>query len=72
MHSVNLKTGDVWFRFSSPLKLMNQHFISSYPQTLKVIKIHALQKKKKKMKTQLSFQLKPSDFTDYFDLSLKS
>ena len=50
---------------------MNQHLVSSYPQTLKVIKIHALQKKKK-MKTQLSFQLKPSDFTDYFDLSLKS
>ena len=46
MHSVNLKTGDVWFRFSSPLKLMNQHLVSSYPQTLKVIKIHALQKKK--------------------------
>ena len=47
MHSVNLKTGDVWFRFSSPLKLMNQHLVSSYPQTLKVIKIYALQKKKK-------------------------
>lgn len=46
MHSVNLKTGDVWFRFSSPLKLMNQHLVSSYPQTLKVIKIHALKKKK--------------------------
>lgn len=57
MHSVNLKTGDVWFRFSSPLKLMNQHFVSSYPQTLKVIKIHALIAKKKENENSAVFSV---------------